>query len=70
MADKGLVIVYKGERKNLRGRYSNGSCILTPNGWFLYNGGWMRMVVDEENSRFDFNTGDCVIAYTLEPIKM
>lgn len=68
MRDEGVIIVFKGERKNLRGKYRVGTCIITPKGLFLFSeSGWVKMI--EEYSKYDFKTGKCTMTYRFEQNK-
>ena len=59
MAEQGIAMVFKGERKNLRGRYHDGSCIRTQKGLFLYSSeiGWTK-IYDSIAAFFDIKTVD------------
>lgn len=70
MNEKGVIIIFLGDRKNLRGRYRNGGCISTPKGYFLFlNKKWYELVPDMEKSSFNVRTGVAIIEYKLEGIK-
>lgn len=49
MKEKGVIFRFLGDRKNLRGRYRNGSCIKTPKGYFTFLWGvWHRHINTED----------------------
>lgn len=70
MNEKGVIITFLGERKNLRGRYRNGGFISTPKGYFLFlNKKWYKQVLDKEKSFFSVRTGAAIREYKWEEIK-
>ena len=49
MKEQGVIFRFLGDRKNLRGRYRNGSCIKTPKGYFTFLWGvWHRHINTED----------------------